>query len=121
RFARSTARELGIIDGDLSLIWQAARFHDIGKLAIPESILNKPSTLSDEERQIVRRHVDIGAELLAGTQTLAHLAPIVFASHEWFNGDGYPCGLSGGAIPVGSRIITTVDAYDAMTQGRRSY
>jgi putative nucleotidyltransferase with HDIG domain len=121
RFAGSIARELGFVDEQLTLIWQAARFHDIGKLAIPESILNKPSTLTDEERRIVRRHVDIGAELLAQTETLAKLAPLVFASHEWFDGSGYPFGLSGEAIPIGSRIIAIADAYDAMTQGRRSY
>jgi putative nucleotidyltransferase with HDIG domain len=121
RFAGSIARELGIADEQRTLIWQAARFHDIGKLAIPESILNKPSTLTDDERRIVRRHVDIGAEILAQTETLANLAPLVFASHEWFNGGGYPLGLSGGAIPIGSRVIAIADAYDAMTQDRRPY
>jgi HD-GYP domain-containing protein (c-di-GMP phosphodiesterase class II) len=121
RYADAIGRELGIPEEQLAIISQAARFHDIGKLAIPTSILNKPASLTAEERRIVRRHVDIGAELLIQTRTLGHLAPLVFASHEWFNGGGYPLGLAGGAIPIGSRIIAVADAYDAMTQDRRSY
>ena len=121
RYAEMIGRELGIRGYQLTIIWDAARFHDIGKLAIPTSLLNKPAALTDEERRIVRRHVDIGAELLIQTRTLAHLAPLVFASHEWFNGGGYPLGISGSAIPIGSRIIAIADAYDAMTQDRRSY
>ena len=121
RYSEVIGRELDIRDPQLTVICQAARFHDIGKLAVPTLLLNKPAALTDEERRIVRRHVDIGAELLMQTRTLAHLAPLVFASHEWFNGGGYPLGLSGNAIPIGSRIIAIADAYDAMTQDRRSY
>jgi HD-GYP domain-containing protein (c-di-GMP phosphodiesterase class II) len=67
----------------------------------------------------VRAHVDAGAEILAATSSLRDTAPTVMASHEWFNGQGYPVGLAGDAIPLGSRIIGVADAYDAMTQDRR--
>jgi putative nucleotidyltransferase with HDIG domain len=119
RYATSVARELGLDPADVQLLEDAARMHDIGKLAIPESLLNKPSALSPGEQAIVRRHVDTGAEILASTQSLHHLADVVFTTHEWFGGGGYPRQLQGAAIPLASRIIAVADAYDAMTQGRR--
>ncbi len=118
RYATSVARELGCVQETASVLEAAARFHDIGKLAIPEALLTKPSPLAPGEDQIMRRHVDAGAEILASTRTLAHLAPLVLASHEWFGGGGYPLKLSGDAIPLVSRIIAIADAYDAMTHGR---
>jgi HD-GYP domain-containing protein (c-di-GMP phosphodiesterase class II) len=121
RFSVAIARALGIGRQDTATIGLAARFHDIGKLAIPVALIEKPGPLTDEEQEIMRRHVNIGAELLAQTRTLAPLAPLVLASHERFDGCGYPFGLSGRAIPIGSRIIAVADTYDAMTQGRRSY
>jgi response regulator RpfG family c-di-GMP phosphodiesterase len=96
----------------------AARLHDIGKIAMPESLLTKPSALTAGERAIMRRHVDAGAEILASTRSLNALAHLVLATHEWFGGGGYPLKLAGAAIPLASRIITVCDAYDVMTQGR---
>jgi HD-GYP domain-containing protein (c-di-GMP phosphodiesterase class II) len=95
-----------------------ARFHDIGKLAIPHALLTKPSPLTEGEKAIMREHVEVGAEILQSTQTLADAAPIVGASHQWFSGAGYPWKLAGDEIPLASRIISVVDAYDAMTQHR---
>jgi putative nucleotidyltransferase with HDIG domain len=118
RFSVAMAREL-VLDDELTAdIALAARFHDIGKLAMPEPLLTKPSPLTPGEVAIMRRHVTAGAEMLAATRTLHRLAPIVAASHEWFGGGGYPAKLAGGAIPLASRIVTVADAYDAMTNDR---
>jgi putative nucleotidyltransferase with HDIG domain len=118
RYARAVARELDVdraLGGDLDI---AALFHDIGKLAMPEALISKPSPLTRGEMAIMRRHVDMGAEILEATRTLAFAAPAVRASHEWFAGGGYPLGIGGTAIPFVSRIIAVADAYDAMTQDR---
>jgi putative two-component system response regulator len=118
RFAVSVAREMEIdhIVGDS--IEVAARFHDIGKAAMPDALLTKPSPLTPGEMAIMRRHVDAGAAILASSRALEPAAAIVLASHEWFGGGGYPRKLAGAAIPMASRIIAVVDAYDAMTQDR---
>ncbi len=118
RYAVSVARELGWNGADVDQLEGAARFHDIGKLAIPDSLLSKPSKFTALEQEIVRRHVDAGAEILASTRALADLAPIVLATHEWFSGGGYPLQLERAGIPLASRIISVTDAYDAMTQDR---
>ncbi len=120
RYAGSVAREMGCEDGELAgILESAARFHDIGKLAIPNALLTKPSPLAPGEDAIMRKHVDAGAAILASTRTLRDVAPIVFASHEWFGGGGYPRRLAGDAIPLASRIVAIADAYDAMTQDRQ--
>jgi cyclic di-GMP phosphodiesterase len=118
RFAHSVAREMGVLLDVGPALAIAARFHDIGKVAVPEALLTKPSPLTAGENVIMRQHVDVGAEILETTQTLAAAAPIVGASHEWFGGGGYPWKLAGDEIPLASRIIAVVDAYDAMTQQR---
>lgn len=118
RFCLSIARELKVAESALADIELAARFHDIGKVATPGAVLTKPSPLAPVEVAIMRQHVEAGVEILEGTMTLKHLAPVVRASHEWFGGGGYPRNLIGGAIPLASRIITVADAYDAMTQDR---
>lgn len=118
RYAYSVSRALGMDDGALRLVDIAARFHDVGKAAMPEALITKPSPLTPGEAAIMRRHVDIGAELLAATDSLREAAPLVLGSHEWFNGGGYPRQLAGSEIPLASRIIAVVDAYDAMTQDR---
>jgi len=121
RYARSLGRELGR-DGapgaDEATLELAARFHDVGRLAMPDALLTKPSPLTETEVAITRRLVDAGAEILAGSRTLGLLAPIVRASREWFGGGGHPGELAGSAIPLASRIIAVADAYDSMTQSR---
>ena len=118
RYATSVARELDVdraLGEDLEV---AARFHDVGKMAMPEAIISKPSPLTSGEAAIMRRHVDIGAEILEAAPPLAVAAAAVRASHEWFGGGGYPAQSAGTAIPFISRIIAVADAYDAMTQDR---
>jgi putative two-component system response regulator len=118
RDAESMARELGLNEEDSRLLVVAARFHDVGKMAMPDALLTKPSPLTPGEMAIMRRHVDIGAEIIASTESLRDAAPLILGSHEWFDGGGYPQKLAGEAIPFASRIIAVVDAYDAMTQDR---
>jgi len=116
RHAQAVACELGADWGDELDV--AARFHDVGKAAMPEAILAKPSALTAGEEAIMRQHVGVGALILESAPTLADAAPVVYASHEWFGGGGYPMHSSGTDIPLASRIIAVADAYDAMTQDR---
>lgn len=118
RYAMSVARQLEVEHRVGTGLETAALFHDIGKIAMPDALLTKPSPLTPGEMAIMRRHVEIGAEMLDSTRTLRPAAPIVLASHEWFGGGGYPRKLAGAAIPLASRIIGVADAYDAMTQDR---
>ena len=118
RFAKSIARELGFDQAAANVLEVAAKMHDVGKAAMPEALLTKPSPLTPGETAIMRRHVEAGVEILAATREMSQAAPIVQASHEWFGGGGYPRQLNGTAIPLASRIISVADAYDAMTQDR---
>ena len=118
RYVQSLARELGVHASLGPLIEDAALFHDIGKAAMPDALLTKPSPLTPGEVALMRRHVDVGAQILEATGSLAAAAPIVLATHEWFGGGGYPRKLSGDEIPLASRVIAVADAYDAMTQTR---
>ena len=95
-----------------------AILHDIGKLAVPAAILDLPRPLNSRERAVLRSHTIRGAEILAEIAGLRHLAPLVRASHERWDGTGYPDGLHGEQIPPAARIVFTVDAYDAMTSDR---
>lgn len=118
RYAQSVARELDVEQELGEGLEIAARFHDVGKAAMPDALLTKPSPLTPDEAAIMRQHVEVGVEILQAAETMAHAAPAVLASHEWFGGGGYPTKLAGDDIPLASRIIAVVDAYDAMTQDR---
>ncbi|MGI8773891.1 MAG: diguanylate cyclase [Actinomycetota bacterium] len=95
-----------------------ALFHDIGKIGIPSDILSKPGPLSEEEKDIMRTHPELGERILAPIERLEEVRPIVRHCHEHYDGSGYPDGLVGEAIPIESRIILTCDAFDAMTTDR---
>jgi response regulator RpfG family c-di-GMP phosphodiesterase len=116
--AADLARALDLDESIVSLVERAGRLHDIGKLALPPSLLTTAGILRPGEIAIVRRHADAGAEILTATTALNELAPIVRGTHEWFGGGGYPDGLIGEAIPLASRVLAVVDAYDAMTNDR---
>ena len=92
--------------------------HDIGKLGVPESILNKPSKLTEKEFAIVKSHSILGANLVSSSEYLKKLAPIIRHHHERWDGMGYPDGLKDGEIPFLARILAIVDAFDAMTSER---
>lgn len=112
------ARHLGIGDGMRSIIRFGACLHDIGKVAIPETLLRKPEALTSEEQAVIRTHPDIGAAILADIDTWEDVRLIVKHHHEHFNGGGYPDGLRGDQIPLGARIVSVVDAFDVMRTGR---
>ena len=112
------AREFACDSDQLDEMLRAAELHDIGKLAIPDEILQKPGPLNDSEWQFVRQHPIIGERILNADPALRPVARLVRASHERWDGHGYPDGLAGGAIPLGARIIAACDAYEAMTSER---
>jgi HD-GYP domain-containing protein (c-di-GMP phosphodiesterase class II) len=95
-----------------------AVLHDIGKVRVPESILNKPGPLTDEEWEVMRTHPEVGEHILRPIQSLNAILPIVRHHHERWDGAGYPDKLSGRAIPLGARIVAVCDAYRAMTEDR---
>lgn len=110
----------GITARDLALLRIAAGVHDIGKIGIPDCILGKRSRLTAEDWEAIRTHPAMGAEILlaGGFDGAAELAEIVRHHHEHVDGSGYPEGLRGDAIPLGARIVSIVDAYDAMDEAR---
>lgn len=116
--ATQTAIGLGLELAQIERLRQAAMLHDIGCMSIPDAILAKPSRLTDDEARFVREHPGAGARILDAAPALRHLAPIVRAVHERYDGSGYPDGLSGDGIPVQARIIAVCDAYDTMISGR---
>jgi diguanylate cyclase (GGDEF)-like protein len=118
QLAAMTARGLGLSEHETKRIELAGELHDIGKVAIPEGILNKPGPLDEEECEFMRRHTIIGERILAAAPSLAHSADLVRSSHERCDGGGYPDGLAGSEIPLGASIITVCDAFDAMTSAR---
>jgi diguanylate cyclase (GGDEF)-like protein/putative nucleotidyltransferase with HDIG domain len=117
-YATSLARALGLPQPEIQGVETAALLHDIGKLAVPEHILSKPGPLTQEEFQKVRVHPQIGAEIIAGVPFPYPVAPLILSHHERWDGRGYPNGLKGEQIPLGARILTLVDYYDAVTSER---
>jgi len=112
------ARNLGLNKKEQEEIKLAARLHDIGKISIPDRILNKPGRLNKEEYAEVKKHPGLGADILSNIDRLKEVSRIIRHHHEWYNGEGYPDGLAGEKIPLGSRIINVVDAYQAMISNR---
>jgi two-component system, cell cycle response regulator len=116
--ALSLGERLGFATEDLTNLVAAAELHDIGKAAIPDAILNKPAALDGEERAFIERHTIIGERILASAPSLRSIAAIIRATHERYDGRGYPDGLSGERIPLAARVIAICDAYQAMTSNR---
>ncbi len=118
RYATEIAKIMKLDDRQVELIRKGALLHDIGKLGTPKTILGKPSQLTPEEYETMKRHVVMGAELIAKSPSLRSVVPIVRHHHEFFNGKGYPDGLKGSQIPIEARIVALADAIDAMTTDR---
>ena len=116
--SRDVARALGLPEIEVERIAAAALVHDVGKVAIPDRVLHKPSPLNDEEWLLMRHHPVIGERILRTIPGMGAVASIVRHEHERFDGRGYPDGLAGEGIPVGSRVILACDAYHAMTSDR---
>ena len=112
------SRELKLTAENQEILEYAGLFHDIGKIGIPDHILNKNGKLTDEEYEVIKKHPDIGINILSNVDFLTEALPIIRHHHEMFSGNGYPCGLKGAEIPLGSRIIAIADTYDAMTTDR---
>jgi diguanylate cyclase (GGDEF)-like protein len=112
------ARAIDLPEGELERIRTASLLHDLGKLAIPEEILAKPGDLATSEWRVVTEHPKIGQVVLEQAGALRDAATIVLHHHEWYDGRGYPHGLTAEEIPVGARIVSIVDAYEAMVSGR---
>jgi diguanylate cyclase (GGDEF)-like protein len=116
--ATRVARQLGLAGEALDEIARAAELHDVGKVGIPDAILNKPSALDDGEWEFIHQHTILGERILHGAPALRPVARLVRATHERWDGQGYPDGLAGEDIPLGSRIVSVCDAYEAMTTDR---
>jgi len=116
--AVAVAARMGLPRETVNDIRVAAELHDIGKVAIPEAILQRPGPLEPDEVAFVRAHTTIGERIMLGAPALGAAARLVRSSHERIDGTGYPDRLAGDAIPIGSRIIFVCDAFDAITVGR---
>ncbi|MGH2947628.1 MAG: HD domain-containing phosphohydrolase [Solirubrobacteraceae bacterium] len=116
--AAATADRLGLAPDEIERVRHATELHDVGKMAIPDAILGKPGPLTEEEWTFVRRHPVIGERIVLAAPALTRVARLVRASHERWDGTGYPDALEGEAIPVGGRIVAVADAFAAMTTGR---
>ena len=117
-YAAALARRLELADSDTQAVEIAALLHDIGKLAVPEHILSKPGPLTPDERKKMQMHAQIGAEIVSAVPFPRPVAPLIRSHHERWDGTGYPAGLRGEQIPIGARILSVVDCFDALTSER---
>lgn len=117
-FTIAIAQAMGLPREQITVIARGAFLHDIGKMAIPDSILNKPGKLESHEMAIMREHAYHGYQIVKKIPFLADAAEIVYSHQEWFNGEGYPRGLKATEIPLGARIFSVADTFDAITSDR---
>lgn len=118
RYGRLLARTVGLSSLDCNRLYLSGLLHDVGKIGIPDTVLQKPGKLTEEEFVIIRKHPEIGARIVSALPQLADLLPGILHHHENVDGTGYPHGLVGEAIPLMGRILAVADAYDAMTSNR---
>jgi PAS domain S-box-containing protein len=117
-WAEAVARKLGCHEHEIESLHWATLLHDIGKIGVPDHILQKPGSLADDERAVIEHHPLIGERIVAPVKKLAHVASIIRSHQEHWDGTGYPDRLRGGTIPLAARILAVVDAYGAMTDDR---
>ncbi|PYR77457.1 MAG: hypothetical protein DMF86_09030 [Acidobacteria bacterium] len=117
-YAAAVSRTLGMNENDIQGVKTAALLHDIGKLAVPEHILSKPGPLTPEEFQKIRAHPKVGADIISAVPFPYPVAPLILSHHERWDGKGYPAGLKGEEIPLGARILSVVDYFDALMAER---
>jgi putative nucleotidyltransferase with HDIG domain len=117
-YAVLIARQLKLDEGFVESVQFGGLLHDIGKIGIPDQILNKPARLTDEEFKVMKSHSTLGAGLLRRVESLSHLVPLVLYHHERFDGRGYPEGLAGKKIPLGARILNVADSFETITSDR---
>jgi len=112
------ARDFGVAESALADLEMGALLHDIGKIGVPDNILNKPGRLTSEEFEVVKRHPEFGWTVIRNLPGLEQTSLYVLHHHENFDGTGYPARLKGSEIPLGSRIVSVIDAFDAMVSSR---
>jgi HD-GYP domain-containing protein (c-di-GMP phosphodiesterase class II) len=117
-WALHVAGELGLDESSLSDIEVAALLHDIGKIGIPDAILQKPAKLTDQEYDLMKKHPEYGWAVLRHVPGMERASLMILHHHESYDGKGYPAGLKGEEIPIGSRIVSVIDAFDAMVSSR---
>ena len=117
-YAQAIGRELGLSDDALRLLGQAAMLRDVGKIGLPDALLQKRGALNDQEQKRMQRHTVVGEQIMAPLRSTAALLPIIRHHHERIDGKGYPDGLAGDQIPLGARIVAIADAYNAMLSSR---
>jgi len=117
-FTIAIARKMGLPKEEISVIARGAFLHDIGKMAIPDNVLNKPGKLTEDEMAVMREHAYSGYKIVSKIPFLAEAAEIVYSHQEWYDGNGYPRALKGEQIPLGARIFSIADTLDAMTNHR---
>jgi diguanylate cyclase (GGDEF)-like protein len=118
QLARAVGTQMGLDAEDLDVVVRAAELHDIGKVAVPDAVLHKPGPLDDAEWSFIHQHTIIGERIVGAAEALRPVGRVVRASHERWDGGGYPDGLAREAIPLGARIVFACDAWDAMTCDR---
>jgi diguanylate cyclase (GGDEF)-like protein len=116
--AEAVGLRLGLPEHRLHRLRQTAELHDVGKMAIPDEVLNKPAPLTEDEWRLIREHTIVGERIVSAAPALGEVAKLVRATHESFDGSGYPDGLAGEDIPLEARIVNAADAYCAMTRKR---
>ena len=118
RLTRATAGELGMSPHEIDTLGFAAAIHDVGMTRVHDHVLLAPRPLRDDERQAVSQHPELGAEIIRPLEDMGAVRDLILCHHERWDGSGYPQGLAGEAIPLGSRVLAAVDAYESMTAGR---
>jgi putative two-component system response regulator len=118
QYALALAEQLGLPAADRDVLYRGGHLHDIGKICIPDAILNKPAALTPEEFEIVKQHPAEGVRMVESLESCRDLIPIIRSHHERLDGQGYPDGLSGDRIPVLVRVISVADVYDALRSDR---
>jgi len=116
--ARAVGGRLGLEPVELREVIHTAELHDLGKLTLPDEILEKEGPLDDEEWKLMRQHTVVGERIVTALPAVADVGPLVRSCHERWDGRGYPDGLAGVEIPLASRIVFACDAFDAMTSAR---
>jgi putative nucleotidyltransferase with HDIG domain len=117
-YSKSIGQRMKLDKQDIEDLKRSALLHDIGKIGIPDTVLQKQTKLTDEEYAIIKSHSETGAAILKHMKSLEHLVPAVYHHHELFDGSGYPQGIKGKEIPLHARIIAVADTFDAITSHR---